>query len=47
MTNLHRLIAKEFGEDFQWGVAMAAAQNEGAYNSYGKGLSIWDTFSRR
>ena len=26
---------------------MAAAQNEGAYNSYGKGLSIWDTFSRR
>jgi beta-glucosidase len=47
MTNLHRLIAKEFGGDFQWGVAMAAAQNEGAYNSYGKGLSIWDTFSRR
>ncbi len=26
---------------------MAAAQNEGAYNSYGKGLSIWDSFSRR
>lgn len=26
---------------------MAAAQNEGAANSYGKGLSIWDTFSRR
>ncbi len=26
---------------------MAAAQNEGAANSYGKGPSIWDTFSRR
>jgi beta-glucosidase len=47
VANLHKLIAKEFGDDFLWGVAMAAAQNEGAYNSYGKGLSIWDTFSRR
>lgn len=46
-ANLHKLIAKEFGDDFLWGVAMAAVQNEGAYNSYGKGLSIWDTFSRR
>jgi len=36
-----------FGDDFLWGVATAAAQNEGAYNSYGRGLSIWDTFSRR
>ena len=26
---------------------MAAAQNEGAYNADGRGLSIWDTFSRR
>ena len=26
---------------------MAAAQNEGAANTYGKGLSIWDNFSRR
>ncbi len=26
---------------------MAAVQNEGAWNSYGKGPSIWDTFSRR
>ncbi|MDP4151140.1 MAG: GH1 family beta-glucosidase [Bacteroidota bacterium] len=39
--------AKDFGEDFIWGVAMAAAQNEGAANSYGKGPSIWDNFSRR
>jgi beta-glucosidase len=28
-------------------VARAAAQNEGAYNSYGKGPSIWDHFARR
>jgi len=39
--------AKNFGDDFLWGVAMAAAQNEGAYNIDGKGLSIWDNFSRR
>ena len=26
---------------------MAATQNEGAWNSYGKGPSIWDAFSRR
>jgi beta-glucosidase len=42
-----RLNAKDFGDDFLWGVAMAAAQNEGAYNRDGKGLSIWDTFSLR
>jgi len=47
VNQLHKLIAGDFGEDFQWGVAMAAAQNEGAWNSYGKGPSIWDTFSRR
>lgn len=41
------MIAKDFGEDFLWGVAQAAAQNEGAYNIDGKGLSIWDNFSRR
>jgi len=28
-------------------VAIAAAQNEGAYTVDGKGLSIWDNFSRR
>lgn len=36
-----------FGPDFQWGVAMAAQQNEGAYQEEGRGLSIWDVFSRR
>jgi len=26
---------------------MAAAQNEGAYNTYGKGLSIWDVYAKK
>jgi len=39
--------AKQFGNDFLWGVAIAAAQNEGAYNIDGRGLSIWDSFARR
>lgn len=37
----------DFGNDFLWGVATAAAQIEGAANDYGKGLSIWDTFAKR
>ncbi len=36
-----------FGPGFQWGVAMAAQQNEGAYMTDGRGLSIWDVFARR
>ncbi|MBN9295732.1 MAG: beta-glucosidase [Filimonas sp.] len=43
----HKLSAKAFGDDFLWGVAISAQQNEGAYNLYGRGLSIWDTFARR
>ncbi len=39
--------ASDFGTDFLWGVATAAAQIEGAAEGYGKGLSIWDTFSKR
>lgn len=39
--------ASDFGNDFLWGVAIAAPQNEGAYNVDGKGLSIWDAFARR
>lgn len=39
--------ASDFGTDFFWGVATAAAQIEGAADMYGKGASIWDTFSKR
>ena len=43
----HQLSAKDFGNHFLWGVAMAAAQNEGAWNEEGRGPSIWDVFARR
>lgn len=41
------MYSSDFGKDFLWGVATAAAQIEGAANSYGKGPSIWDTFSKK
>ncbi|KZS39089.1 hypothetical protein AWE51_11055 [Aquimarina aggregata] len=34
-------------EELTWGVTLAAAQTEGAYNKDGKGLSIWDTFTEK
>jgi beta-glucosidase len=40
-------LAKDFGKNFHWGVAIAAAQNEGAADLYGKGPSIWDVYSKR
>jgi beta-glucosidase len=39
--------SSDFGSDFLWGVAVAAAQIEGASDKYGKGPSIWDTFSKK
>lgn len=44
---MDRINAQSFGRDFLWGVAIAAAQNEGAYNIDGRGPSIWDSFARR
>lgn len=38
---------KDFGENFKWGVSTAAYQVEGAHDLHGKGLSIWDVFTRR
>lgn len=35
-----------FPSDFIWGTATSSYQIEGAWNEDGRGLSIWDTFSR-
>lgn len=40
-----KLSASDFNSDFVWGIANSAYQTEGKYNSYGKGSSIWDTFT--
>lgn len=45
--DIKSLHAKSFGSDFLWGVAISAAQNEGAPLADGRGLSIWDLFARR
>jgi beta-glucosidase len=37
----------DFEKDFVWGVAASAFQTEGAVEVDGKGLSIWDEFSRK
>jgi beta-glucosidase len=37
---------KRFPDNFLWGTATASYQVEGAYNEEGRGMSIWDTFSR-
>jgi len=38
---------EDFGEQFRWGVSLAAYQVEGAYEADGRGPSIWDNFSNR
>lgn len=35
-----------FSNNFMWGVATSAYQIEGAVNADGRGVSIWDTFSK-
>jgi 6-phospho-beta-glucosidase len=42
---LHRTL-KPFPATFFWGAASAAYQVEGAWNGDGKGLSVWDVFSK-
>ncbi len=42
-----KFSAKDFGNNFEWGVAIAAAQNEGAADMDGRGPSIWDVYARR
>ena len=37
---------KSFPKDFLWGSASAAYQVEGAWNADGKGLSVWDVFTK-
>jgi beta-glucosidase len=41
------LKAADFGNQFLWGIAQSAAQNEGAWDDDGRGASIWDMFARR
>lgn len=41
------LHSSDFGDDFIWGAASSAYQTEGAWLEDGKGLSIWDVFTRR
>ena len=36
----------QFPKDMKWGVATASYQIEGAVNKGGRGVSIWDTFSK-
>jgi beta-glucosidase len=46
-SKFQHLSAKDFGNDFLWGVAIAAAQNEGACNMEDRGPSIWDSFAQK
>ncbi len=44
---MHHWSRKDFGSTFRWGVSTAAYQTEGCHDADGKGLSIWDVFTRK
>ena len=44
---MHHGKIKEFPEGFLWGAASAAYQVEGAWDSDGKGPSVWDIFCKQ
>lgn len=41
-----KYMSSTFPEDFTWGTATASYQIEGAFNTDGRGESIWDRFSK-
>ncbi|WP_440029092.1 glycoside hydrolase family 1 protein [Chromobacterium amazonense] len=43
---MHHVSLKPFPDNFLWGAASAAYQVEGAFDTDGKGLSVWDVFVR-
>lgn len=47
MTDYLGFDRHDFGPDFVWGTATAAYQIEGAVDRDGRGLCVWDTFSRQ
>ncbi|MBD0260531.1 MAG: family 1 glycosylhydrolase, partial [Cytophagales bacterium] len=44
---MHYWSKNDFGSTFHWGVSTAAYQTEGCHDADGKGLSIWDVFTRK